>query len=97
MKPGEEISFAYAFTPDPSLEPREWGVVTEIFYSDEVPFFHRYDVWRPRIADCPAQDRLNFSTPFVNTTVVLFESDSSLDAQTYAVSVSFLTPLTADG
>lgn len=36
VKPGEEVSFAYAFTPDPSLEPREWGVVTEILYSDEV-------------------------------------------------------------
>lgn len=53
-----------------------------------------YVVWRSRIADYRAQDRLNFSTPFVNTTVVLFESDSSLDAQTYA-SVSF-SALTAD-
>jgi len=63
VKPGEEVSFAYHFTPDPSLEPREWGVVTEVFYTDD--------------------DRVNYSTPFVNTTFVLFESDSSIDAQTF--------------
>jgi translocon-associated protein subunit alpha len=34
VKPGEQHSFVYSFTPDPFLEPRDLGFSGQFFYSD---------------------------------------------------------------
>jgi len=34
VRPSEERSFVYKFLPDPMLEPREYGLVVNIFYTD---------------------------------------------------------------
>jgi len=34
VRPSEERSFLYTFLPDPLLEPRDYGLVISIFYSD---------------------------------------------------------------
>jgi len=35
VKPGEERTFLYPFTPDPMLEPREWGLVATVKYNHD--------------------------------------------------------------
>jgi len=76
VRPAEEVSFGYVFTPDPGLEPRDFGVVASILYHDE--------------------SLTNYSTTFVNTTILLEEPESTFDARTFFTYVLF-TALAALG
>jgi len=68
VAPGEEVTAAYTFHPDPLLEMRDFGLVVSVFYND---------------VESNGQPGTNWTTVLFNSTVDIIEPEGGVDAQTF--------------